>query len=423
MSETIKKSIGEGFGKADLYAALAYNTSDKFGGMKIKGLGFSPVAGKPAINVGDSTTAWTALYGDRAISIYSTCADTGNGNAMPVYISATMSGTGGLGRALEAVLNVTGKLGSYGNALKGYINLTTGTGTSGLASAVCAEMKMPAGTALGTFGVLEIELVAPASGWTAGQGTGTNCISWIYAQVSGTKMTEFNEYGYLFNLQGLTSSTTDLLYNNTLKCAIGSTKWYLPLSSAEGSYTSAYPIALNYSGVALALTGGAKATITSTGDYTSPPFVVTRTFVTADFDQTYHAAARVNLDLTNDVPAAKYASALNIRIIGAGDVAATGQLYGLWVDSAGTAAAIGGTFHMARFSVQAGAAIPTSYLQFQTADPGVTYAFAFVNNNAIPPCTAGGTDCTASGATDPTYTIAVQTPDGNPGYIRVFAAA
>jgi len=172
----------------------------------------------------------------------------------------------------------------------------------------------------------------------------------------------------------------------------------------------------------IAITGTGKATITSTGDYTSPPFVVTRTFVTADFDQTYHAAARVNLDLTNDVPAAKYASALNVRIIGASDVASTGQLYGLWVDSAGTAAAIGGTFYMARYSVQAGAAIPTAYMQFQTADPGVTYAFAFVNNAAIPPCTSGGSDCTASGATDPTYTIAVQTPDGAAGYIRVWAA-
>jgi len=238
MTQTIRKSIGEGFAKGELYAALAYDTTDRFGGMKIKGISFNPVAGTPAIQVGDSTTAWTALYGDRAISIYSTCADTGSGNAMPVYISATMNGTGGLGRALEAVLKVTGKLGSYGNALKGYIDLTTGTGTLGLASAICAEMKMPAGTALGTFGVLELELVTPASGWTAGQGTnGANCISLVYAQVSGATAGQFDDYGYLFNIQGLTSTTTHLLYNNTLKCVIGSTVWYLPLSTAEGSFT------------------------------------------------------------------------------------------------------------------------------------------------------------------------------------------
>lgn len=171
-------------------------------------------------------------------------------------------------------------------------------------------------------------------------------------------------------------------------------------------------VTLTHSTGVLAITP--KLTVTGTGDYTSPAFSVTRTFVTSDFDQTYHAAARVNLDLTNDVPVAKYASAFNIRIIGAADVASGGQLYGLWVDSAGTAAAIGGDFYMARYSVQAGAAIPTAYMQFQTADPGVTYAFAFVNNDGVGPCKAGGTGST--------YTIAVRTPDGNPGYIRVFAA-
>jgi hypothetical protein len=36
--------------------------------------------------------------------------------------------------------------------------------------------------------------------------------------------------------------------------------------------------------------------------------------------------------------------------------------------------------------------------------------------------TTGGTDCTASGATDPAYTIAIKTPAGT-GYIRVWAAA
>lgn len=38
MSQTIKKSIGEGFGKGELYAALAYDVTDRFGGMKIKAL-------------------------------------------------------------------------------------------------------------------------------------------------------------------------------------------------------------------------------------------------------------------------------------------------------------------------------------------------------------------------------------------------
>ena len=33
MTETISKHLGEGHGKGELYAALAYDTSDAFGGM------------------------------------------------------------------------------------------------------------------------------------------------------------------------------------------------------------------------------------------------------------------------------------------------------------------------------------------------------------------------------------------------------
>ena len=38
MTQTIAKHIGEGFGKGELYAALAYDATDAFGGMKIKAL-------------------------------------------------------------------------------------------------------------------------------------------------------------------------------------------------------------------------------------------------------------------------------------------------------------------------------------------------------------------------------------------------
>ena len=156
--------------------------------------------------------------------------------------------------------------------------------------------------------------------------------------------------------------------------------------------------------------------VTSIGAYVRPALTVTRTFVTADFASTYHAVSRVTLSLTNDVPNAKYASALNVRVTGAADVASGGTLYGLWVDSDGTAAAIGGTFYMARFSVQANAARPTAYLQFGTADPGVTYAFSFSNNIAVPPCIAD----TGTPGANAIYKIAVDC-NGTPGYLAVYA--
>jgi len=297
MSETIKKHIGEGFGKGELYAALAYDAGDAFGGMKIKNVMFNET-GKayfydsgmyigasadgalviasdtsitleaPTVNVSvtassDFTDPVTITYNcvaaavsDLTITSVSSDATGGSTVIKPLYVNATMSGSGGLGRAIEGKLLVSGKLGTYGNAIKGYIDFTGGSGTSGLASAICAEMKMSAGATLGTFGVLELELVCPGS-WTAGQGTGTNSISLIYAQTSGATASQFDSYGYLFNLQGLTAGSTKLLYNNTLKCVIGSTAWYLPLSSAQGSYTTAYPIVCSNATASTSTTTGA----------------------------------------------------------------------------------------------------------------------------------------------------------------------
>ena len=209
MSITISKSIGEGFNDGKLYGALAYDPLDKWGGVQIKGVKFSPVAGTPAIQVGDSTTGWTALYGDRAINIYSTCADTGTGNAMPVYINAVMTGTGGLGRAIEAVLDVNSRLGSYSNAIKGYVDFTGGSVT-GLGSAICAEMLMGGASmpAAGNYAPLELELVTP-SGWL-----GVQVASFAHMQVSGnaTAMGVFETTGHLFNIVGLTADTGHMFH-------------------------------------------------------------------------------------------------------------------------------------------------------------------------------------------------------------------
>ena len=56
MAETISKHIGEGFGKGELYAALAYSSSDVFGGMQIKQLRFSPASTANAIEITGTCT-------------------------------------------------------------------------------------------------------------------------------------------------------------------------------------------------------------------------------------------------------------------------------------------------------------------------------------------------------------------------------
>lgn len=344
---------------------------------------------------------------DGAVTITSTA------SAAALTVNSIWSTAAATGRPLAANLTTNVSLGSYANAFKANVDCQSVGGATGLLSAGNFEVTFPTTGIAGTTVGVEIEMTYGA---TCGA---LQKPAFFYLGTNGTARSDFDTYGdFLILSSNLTAGTGKMVGAGTSTFrigtgALGATKRYIPLSTAGDSFTSAYPVVLSYAGVALELTGGAKATITSTGDYTSPPFVVTRTFVTSDFDQTYHAAARVNLDLTNDVPSGKYASALNVRIIGASDVASTGQLYGLWVDSAGTGAAAGGEFYMGRFSVQSGASIPTAYMEFQSADPGVTYLFAFSSANA--PCVAGGTGTT--------YTIAVRTPDNAVGYIRVFAAA
>jgi len=56
MAQTISKHIGEGFGKGELYAALAYDATDAFGGMQIKQLIFSPASTANAIEIAGTCT-------------------------------------------------------------------------------------------------------------------------------------------------------------------------------------------------------------------------------------------------------------------------------------------------------------------------------------------------------------------------------
>ena len=79
MSQTISKHIGEGFGKGELYAALAYDETDQFGGVRIKGL-----------YIAAPTTAVTALSGLRLQSNYSKT----DGYHVGAWFSSTETATG-----------------------------------------------------------------------------------------------------------------------------------------------------------------------------------------------------------------------------------------------------------------------------------------------------------------------------------------
>jgi hypothetical protein len=147
----------------------------------------------------------------------------------------TMTGAGGVGGRSLFQLNADAALGSFSNALKG-ITVYGATGsTSGLGSAVVAELTLSAGTTVGTYSPLEIELNAPAS---ASTGTRT---SFIYASTQGDNVAAVDTNGVFFNLQGLTAGAGKMLVAGTtlgtafggLRVRVGGANYWVPLYAAQ----------------------------------------------------------------------------------------------------------------------------------------------------------------------------------------------
>ena len=93
----------------------------------------------------------------------------------------------------------------------------------------------------------------------------------------------------------------------------------------------------------------------------------------------------------------------SILHVASGDEPATGELSSLYL-----ASDYGGTVDNAIYIEDLN--LTTNFLNLTTAG----------NSGFV---TTGGTDCTASGATDPSFTLKCIMPGGAAGYIRVFAAA
>jgi len=269
MTQTIRKSIGEGFAKGELYAALAYDTTDRFGGMKIKGISFSITAGISAIQVGDSTTAQTLTASEKAIDIYvTTVATASTVKAARINLVATVGSVSTPSANLQALnANVDVNVVTGSSITTIYAQMTygaSGDARGGMASALCAELKLPGKTLAvvgGSYYIADLEMWTPASYLSCTNNTAHITAFQRFAiWGDATAVASFEDYGYLFNLNGFTSASGNLFYANTIRCIVGSTAWYIPLSSAQGSYTTAYPIISTYVGTAIDLT----PTLTST---------------------------------------------------------------------------------------------------------------------------------------------------------------
>jgi hypothetical protein len=132
---------------------------------------------------GSSASPMTLTVGTPLFAQYTTCADEGTGNAIPFYVKSTMTGAGGYGARSQFDMTANVALGSYANALKAYTSFGATGRVTGMASALCAELALSAGTTEGSYAALEAELVA-ATGDPVGTST-----SFLYCNAGGTGST------------------------------------------------------------------------------------------------------------------------------------------------------------------------------------------------------------------------------------------
>ena len=181
------------------------------------------------------------------------------GAAGKLAVSATWTTAGTTGRPFASNLTTNVQLGGYANAIKGNVDLSTNGGTTGLLSAVIGEITMATSGDAGNYACFEAEMTYGATSGTLPKPM------FLYFNTSGTANGDFDSYGSLFRLgEGMTEGTGLMIGTgaSTLRISTGSlgaTKRYIPLSTVEETYTTAYPIVSTYAGTALTIT----STITS----------------------------------------------------------------------------------------------------------------------------------------------------------------
>jgi hypothetical protein len=185
---------------------------------------------------GDASLAGTVNIISGDVNITTSSASTsGSSSVEPLLVSTTMTGAGGVGGRAKFLTTINAALGGWSNAVKGEVVYGTSGRTTGLGSAVLAEMTLSAGTSAGTYAPLELELNVPS-----GASTGT-LTSFIYASQQGTGVTTMDTNGRFINLVGVTAGAGKMWKTGTtlgtaaggLRCRIAGTDYWLPFYAAE----------------------------------------------------------------------------------------------------------------------------------------------------------------------------------------------
>jgi len=244
--ETISKHIGAGFGRGELYAALAYDPSDAFGGLAIKQVRFNPATGVSSIVIGDSTTHWSSSTADtKVISIYADITAT-SGDNRSIYNRLYIKGTGAGGESLRSYTEITGVV--AGTAHGAHLSLgmgesTTGGAVTGLGVAVRCTLGLPS-VALASGGTYSALMAEIYSFGTASDPAAVTELSFIRVVNGGhaNGITDVDDKAYLLVIDGVTegagnmvvASATEANYVSAARCKINGVEKWLMFASASG---------------------------------------------------------------------------------------------------------------------------------------------------------------------------------------------
>ena len=194
-------------------------------------------------NLGSSGTP-QAITTTPTLTVYNTSAST-TGTIRSTIINQVHTGDGAaILEALRVNISSAVQTGSWANAVVARIAYSGATGDAGggLAAALCSEIVLPAiSSPAGSYFAADFEFEAPTS-YVANTGDGFN-VAFLRFGVYGTTVASFEDEAYFMHIStDFTDASGNMWYDNTLRIQIETTDWFIPLSDAEGEYSSAYMI-------------------------------------------------------------------------------------------------------------------------------------------------------------------------------------
>ena len=188
-----------------------------------------------------------------------------SGTYRSLNISQTQTGDGAaILEALRVNIASAVQTGSWANAIVGRIAYSGATGDAGggMAAALCGEVVLPAITGpAGQYFVADLEFDAQED-YSANSGTGYPTAYIRYGLFgNATAIASFEDDAYFMHVANdFTDASGNMWFDNTLRIQIESTDWFIPLSDAEGEYSSAYQVDISNTTDASSIITGSIAT-------------------------------------------------------------------------------------------------------------------------------------------------------------------